>query len=336
MKHGSIVCKSLLGVPQVCFEKSSRYNSRAKTKSRTMLCWFVAAFVVTCAGGEAVSQTDFWQKTNPPFGRTVGSVASKASRDIFAGTDAGVFRSTDNGGTWTESNSGLNPDTGYSVFTSSGSIFAWGNTGYYRTTDNGSNWTQFTHVGGFRTNVAINDSGYIFVGWGNESGGAVERSTDSGANWIHASFTSTDVSALAISSSGNIFAGTSGKGICRSTDNGASWIHTSLTSPYVSALTINASGNIFAGTSDGTFAGTSSEGVFRSVHPTTSVQEVSAGMPETYSLDQNYPNPFNPATSIRFSIPRLSTVTLKAFNTVGEEVASRVSQNLPAGKYSYV
>ena len=53
------------------------------------------------------------------------------------------------------------------------------------------------------------------------------------------------------------------------------------------------------------------------------------------TLDQNYPNPFYPSTSISFSIPSQSFVSLKISNAVGTEVATLVSEKLPAGKYSF-
>ncbi len=54
----------------------------------------------------------------------------------------------------------------------------------------------------------------------------------------------------------------------------------------------------------------------------------------SYSLGQNYPNPFNPVTKIDFAVPKNGFVTLKVYNLLGKEVATIVSRNMNAGKYT--
>ncbi len=55
---------------------------------------------------------------------------------------------------------------------------------------------------------------------------------------------------------------------------------------------------------------------------------------EEYSLSQNYPNPFNPTTNINFSIPADQHVSLKIYNSMGQEVATYVDEFLKAGVYN--
>jgi len=57
-------------------------------------------------------------------------------------------------------------------------------------------------------------------------------------------------------------------------------------------------------------------------------------VPVTYSLEQNYPNPFNPSTTIEYSLPSKSFVTLKIYNLLGQEVMVLVNnEQQNAGKH---
>jgi hypothetical protein len=56
-------------------------------------------------------------------------------------------------------------------------------------------------------------------------------------------------------------------------------------------------------------------------------------LPHDFFLGQNYPNPFNPSTTIEFSVPRSTFVTLKVFNLLGQEIATLAAQEFKAGSY---
>ena len=58
--------------------------------------------------------------------------------------------------------------------------------------------------------------------------------------------------------------------------------------------------------------------------------------PVEFTLKQNYPNPFNPSTTIEFSIPFSGFVSLKIFNSLGQEISSLISQKLDRGDHSIV
>jgi hypothetical protein len=64
---------------------------------------------------------------------------------------------------------------------------------------------------------------------------------------------------------------------------------------------------------------------------TTGIEDGSA--PMAFALNHNYPNPFNPSTTIRFSLPQSSDVTLSVMNLIGEKVATLVSKRMEQGNH---
>jgi len=65
-----------------------------------------------------------------------------------------------------------------------------------------------------------------------------------------------------------------------------------------------------------------------------SVPVAASGQPSSFALDQNYPNPFNPTTTIRYSIPFTSKVSLRVFDVLGREVRTLVNSIQTPGQYT--
>jgi hypothetical protein len=65
----------------------------------------------------------------------------------------------------------------------------------------------------------------------------------------------------------------------------------------------------------------------------TSVEQISEVTPSDYQLNQNFPNPFNPVTTIEFSLPALSEITLKIYNAAGQKIQTLANKKLAAGTY---
>jgi len=67
----------------------------------------------------------------------------------------------------------------------------------------------------------------------------------------------------------------------------------------------------------------------------TNVEDDECGeiLPYQFELSQNYPNPFNPVTTIEYSIPSRTDVTIEIFNMIGQKVRTLVNEAKSTGSY---
>jgi PKD repeat protein len=139
------------------------------------------------------------------------SFAVASNGDMLAGTfDGGLFRSTDDGRTWTPTGFPLTPVFSIAV-TASGHVFAGTySTGIFRSTDYGTTWNQVNgNLSNPVTSLAVNSAGEIFAG---VFGEGVFRSSDDGQTWslVNDGLTDPYVRSLAFNSADVLFAGTRG------------------------------------------------------------------------------------------------------------------------------
>ncbi|MEO8514317.1 MAG: T9SS type A sorting domain-containing protein [Ignavibacteria bacterium] len=176
---------------------------------------------------------------------------------IFTGTSGdGMFRSTNNGTSWSVMNSGL-VGLEFPAFAISGTNLYAGSegAGVFLSTNNGTSWSSLaplTNQNVFALAVSGSD---LYAG---VDGGGVFRSTNNGANWINSTIgmTNTRITSLAIIGT-NLFAGTFGGGVFLSTNNGINWqaVINGLTNLDVWTLNVDPSVpvNLYAGTGNGAF-----------------------------------------------------------------------------------
>jgi|WetSurMetagenome_2_1015567.scaffolds.fasta_scaffold57536_2 photosystem II stability/assembly factor-like uncharacterized protein len=70
-----------------------------------------------------------------------------------------------------------------------------------------------------------------------------------------------------------------------------------------------------------------------SSEPFVGIEDDEYTTPTEFRLEQNYPNPFNPSTKIRWQLPVGSQLSLKVYDLLGNEIATLVSEEKPAGTY---
>jgi hypothetical protein len=66
----------------------------------------------------------------------------------------------------------------------------------------------------------------------------------------------------------------------------------------------------------------------------SSIVEVDVTAPAQFGLAQNFPNPFNPSTTISFNLAVDAKVTVKIYNTLGQEVSVLTNATYAAGTHN--
>ncbi len=67
---------------------------------------------------------------------------------------------------------------------------------------------------------------------------------------------------------------------------------------------------------------------------TSFIEDSDIGLTD-FIVEQNFPNPFNPATTIKYQIPQRTNVSLKIYDTIGNEIAELVNEEQEVGYYNF-
>ena len=260
-----------------------------------------------------------------------------ASNGIAVGDPVGgkwtVLKTTDGGAAWAHvateplqvgQEAGWN--NSLATFGASDIWFGTSSAKVYRSTDGGATWSSSPLP--FTNSVSVNFSSPLYGLAGSDSGAAA-RTTDGGVTWTPLSLGGSG-SVSGFSGTGIDFFAAEGGSVYRSSDRGATWLPSFTGSiGALSHLDFIANGsNIFGWT-------VSSGGNIAAFSGTVSGVDSRANLvPSAFALEQNYPNPFNPQTKIEFEIPTASRVSLKVYNSLGEEVVTLVDNVMNAGTHA--
>ena len=256
--------------------------------------------------------------------------------------------------------------------------------GIYKSTNNGNTWFNTNTFNDWNNDfpdfvLDTNDDIYVSVS-GTQQG--VYISIDSGVSWDFKGLSNVDVFCLAIDSSGYVYAGTGSNGIFRmpgrttpvelisfsavvnKSDVELSWITaTELNNsgfeverkaplnPYKGETFENwksigfvpgrgtttestaysyTDKNLSSGSYNYRLKQIDYDGLFKYYNLNETIKIINQF---SFILEQNYPNPFNPATTISYSIPEDGIVTLKVFDALGTELTTLVNEEKSAGEY---
>ena len=214
---------------------------------------FTCTLSITMLTNSALAQ---WQQATGVSGLNMQSLMSKGAT-VFSGGATGVYRSTSNAQSFTNSNSGNDATGPTRGFTSDRAyLYTCTSQGVFRSSNDGASWiAKSAGLTNLLCHGMVQTQTKLFV-----SGPAgVFRSDNQGDSWTAAGMAGIDTRCITAIDA-TLFAGTNGSGVYKSTNWGASWtaINTGLASTNIRAIEAKGT-TLFAGGQIGT-------GVYRSTN----------------------------------------------------------------------
>ncbi len=209
------------------------------------------------------------------------------------------------------------------------------------TTNSGNNWTDVTGTlpDRYITDVLIDTTNpavaYVTLsGYNRDQGNPhIFRTTNYGAEWNDISSNLPDVPLNSVIIDYNydsvLYAG-SDAGVFYTRDLGASWNVLGSGLPNSPVFDLN-----YHQPTKKLVAATHGRSMFEIDLTSITGAEGNTTAEFNFQLKQNYPNPFNPATSITYTIPARSLISLKVYDLTGKEITTLVNEEQTAGTHNF-
>ena len=272
-----------------------------------------------------------WTNIFPSDPPQMTYLAAASSSVLYAGS-VGIFKSTDSGNTWSETNdAGITSAIKAISVDSIGVVYAGNGHGLYRSSDQGDSWNHQTTIGTLEIDMIRTNAAGTVVAAG--IGSEVHRSTDRGTTWQAITIpTSGSVTGIVLSSSGDVIA-SSQQGVYYWPAGSDAYYDASdgLRGRGVTALTSTLDGTLYCATPGA--------GVWRA-SGSLAMLGMSEARPATRT-SITWPDPAQASVSV--NIPTQDVWTVQARDPLGREWAVSYSRsgltlhcdvsNLPPGVY---
>jgi photosystem II stability/assembly factor-like uncharacterized protein len=282
-----------------------------------------------------------WIPVTAGLGNTFVNALFMDGTNLYAGTLDGIYLSTNNGTNWTPVNNGIPANSSVYAFIKNGDalIAGLGSSsinpgGVFMSTNNGTSWVAKSE-GLINTNLRcfVIDNGFLFAG---TYGGGLWQRPVSEVPVELASFNA-EISGNDVILNWRTSTETNNRGfeIQRSEirSQKSDWKAVG----YVGGFGTTTEPKSYSFTDNNVTSGKYSYRLkqvdFDGSYKYSNIVEVEVNSVSEFALSQNYPNPFNPTTKISYTLPKDEFVSLKVYNSLGQEVANLVNGMSKAGSH---
>jgi hypothetical protein len=293
------------------------YIHRSTDNGLTWSDVFEGSFPLNFAGGGEIVYPDDGSIVTA-FSVTIGPLVGNVGTYVFRSTDSGV--------NWTQTQVLGSGFVGGMIITDDNRILLGTSLGgVVFSPNNGLSFQNFpTFHSIFIRTILKDDLSSIYVG----DAYGLNRSTDNGLSFTDIGHHSSGIGmkTACVSSDGELFVSMDSKDVFYSDDKGNNWrlINEGLPVGTYFLKLNSIGGKIYGGTNNaGVMVYDIPTGIYNQIQNATE-----------FELIQNYPNPFNPATNLEFVLPESEFVSLKIYDALGKEIETLVNESRSAGKYT--